>query len=56
MCNYSKLKEEASENFEGDLWYLLRDFDIISDIALKPYPLYDKIVLYKIDGLQNNEI
>ena len=56
MCNYSKLKEEASENFEGDLWYLLRDFDIISDIALKPYPLYDKIVLYKIDGLQNYEI
>ena len=56
LCNYSKLKEESAENFESDLWYLMYDFDIISDIALKPYPLYEKLVIYKIDGLQNTEI
>ena len=56
LCNYSKLKEDSAENFESDLWYLMYDFDIISDIALKPYPLYEKLVIYKIDGLQNLQI
>jgi hypothetical protein len=31
-------------------------FDEIVDIALKDYPMYDKICEYKIDGLQNIEI
>ena len=34
----------------------MQDFDRISDIALKDYPLYERIVDLKIDGLQNNEI
>jgi hypothetical protein len=29
----------------------MHDFDIVADGALKDYPLYDKIVEYKIDGL-----
>ena len=41
LCNYSKLKQDSAENFEGDLWYLMYDFDQLSDIALKPYPLYE---------------
>ena len=28
----------------------MHDFDIVADGALKDYPLYDKIVEYKIDG------
>jgi len=23
LCNYSKLKEDSSENFESDTWYLI---------------------------------
>ena len=34
----------------------MHDFDIIADGALKNYPLYEKIVEYKIDGLQNIDI
>jgi hypothetical protein len=32
------------------------DFDGLCGRALKDYPLYEKIVLYKIDGRQNIEI
>ena len=31
-------------------------FDKIADVALKDYPLYEKIVECKIDGLQNIQI
>ena len=56
LCNYSKLKEDSAENFEGDLWYLMYDFDNVCEKALEHYPLYKKIVIYKIDGLQNIQI
>ena len=32
------------------------DFDRICETALAEYPMYEKIVQYKIDGLQNIEI
>ena len=53
LCNYARLKEDSSENFEGDTWYLMIDFDNISSKALAPYPLYERLVELKIDGLQN---
>ena len=56
LHNYSKLKEESAECFDGDLWYLMNDFDNLSEIALKPYPLYEALTTYKIDGLKNSEI
>ena len=56
LCNYSALKQDGEGEFEDDLWYLMYDFDTIADRALKNYPLYEKIVEYKIDGLQNIEI
>lgn len=56
LCNYSGLKEAAWGEFEKDVWYLMYDFDNLADKALKPYPLYDKLVEYKIDGMKNNEI
>ena len=56
LCNYSSLKQDGWGEFEKDLWYLMEDFDNIAEIALKPYPLYDRIAEYKIDGLQNIEI
>ena len=56
LCNYSLCKQESDGEYEKDLWYLMYDFDQIADIALKEYPLYEKIVEYKIDGLQNIDI
>ena len=34
----------------------MQEFDEIADIALKDYPLYDRICEYKVDGLQNVDI
>ena len=56
LCNYSTLKEDSWGEFEKDLYFLMEDFDKISDTALKNYPLYERIVEYKIDGLQNADI
>ena len=56
LCNYSKLKQDSYESFQGDTWYLMRDFDSVSDRALRPYPLYERLVDLKIDGLQNIDI
>ena len=56
LCNYSKLKQDSWDQFEGDTWYLLYDFENICDKALEEYPLYMKIVECKIDGLQNIDI
>lgn len=53
LCNYSKLKEEAYDNSESDLWYLVYDFENVCDKALADYPLYMRIVECKIDGMQN---
>ena len=56
LCNYSKLKQDSWDRFEGDTWYLMIDFDRIDEIALRDYPLYERLVDMKIDGLQNVEI
>ena len=56
FCNYSRLKQDSWDNFQSDTWSIMQDFDRISDIALKDYPLYERIVDLKIDGLQNIDI
>lgn len=56
LCNYSKLKQDSWEQLQGDLKWLIEDFDNTADRALKDYPLYEKIVECKIDGKQNIEI
>ena len=56
LCNYSELKEKSYGNFESDTWYLIEAFDELIEGALIDYPLYSKLVKYKIDGLQNIEI
>ena len=56
LCNYSKLKQGAEGRFNADTWYLLYDFENTCDRALKDYPLYMRIVEYKIDNLSNLEI
>ena len=56
LCNYSKLKEDSYDQFEGDTWYLIQSFEEICDKALKDFPIYLRIVELKIDKKQNNEI
>lgn len=56
LCNYSKLKEDSYGHFDTNTWYLLYDFENVCDKALEPYPLYLRLVEYKIDGMQNIEI
>lgn len=57
LCNYSKVKENCWGNFDDDWWFLMEDFDNLTQRALKQdYPeLYD-IMVYKIDGMQNKDI
>ena len=56
LCNYSRLKQDSYDRFEEDTWYLIYDFERICDKALEEYPLYMRIVDYKIDGMQNIDI
>ena len=56
LCNYSKLKEDSWGDFEHDMWYLLYDFEQTCDKALAPYPMYQRLLECKIDGLQNIDI
>ena len=56
LCNYSRLKQDSWDQFKGDTWYLMQAFDAISEKALKDYPMYQRIVELKIDGLQNIKI
>ena len=56
LCNYSKLKEDSWGYFENDMWCLIYDFENVCDKALEKYPLYKRIIEYKIDGLQNIDI
>ena len=56
LCNYSRLKQDSWGNFESDTWYLIYDFEILCEKALERFPLYMRIVEYKIDGMQNIDI
>ena len=56
LCNYSRLKQDSYEAFDGDTYYLIYDFEKICDKALENYPLYMKIIECKIDGMQNVDI
>ena len=43
LNNYERLKLEAADRIQDDIWYLMYDFDKIIDEALKDYPIYKKI-------------
>lgn len=56
LCNYSRLKEDSWSRLTSDTWALIYDFERTCDKALERYPLYMRIVEYKIDGMQNKDI
>ena len=56
LCNYAVLKEDCVGQYDRDLWYLMEDFDGLAARSLSDYPMYKRIVEYKIDGMQNVDI
>lgn len=57
LCNYSALKEDCWGKFSSDAYYMMLDLDnLIDDTLEEKYPLYLKLLIYKIDGKQNVEI
>jgi hypothetical protein len=57
LCHYAQLKEDAWDNLNGDIKWLIVDLENAVDAALKEdYPLYYDLVIYKIDGLSNLQI
>lgn len=57
LCNYSALKQEAWGKFDNDCYYMMEDLDNLIEKTLRDdYPLYYKLLIYKIDGRQNAEI
>lgn len=56
LTHYSALKEDSWGHFNGDLWYIMQDFDNLLNKALSDNPYYETIVRMKIDGRTNQEI
>lgn len=50
------LEARSEGQFEGDTWYMVQDFKPLVERALEKYPMYQRIVQYKADKLQNVEI
>lgn len=57
LCFYSKLKEECYDDLQGDMHFLLLDLeDLVVQTLEEEYPLLYDIVIWKIDGLTNEQI
>ncbi len=57
LCNYTGLKLETWNKLGSDMKWMLVDFENLIERALKyKYPMYYKLILYKIDGRTNLEI
>lgn len=57
LCNYSKFKQDSYGRFYTDSYYLIQDLETLIDTTLKEkYPLYFKLLIYKIDGKSNVQI
>lgn len=53
---YSKLKTNASEKFETDMYWVLYDFEKLADDSLRNHPMLYDIMVDKVENLQNKEI
>ena len=57
LRNYSRLKEDCYGKFYTDGYYMMEVLEDLVDKSLKEkYPLYYKLLIYKIDGKSNLEI
>lgn len=57
LCYYQILKQESWEDLHGDMrWHLIDLENLVTEALEEKYPLLYDIVIWKIDGLTNNEI
>lgn len=56
LCNFPKLKEGSRDAFQGDTWYMIQDFEKLARKVLTKYPMYGRIVQYKLELRPNTEI
>lgn len=56
LCNYTRFKGISYGDFDGDIWYIMLDFDNLLKKSLAQKPVYQSIVQKKIAGLTNDEI
>lgn len=57
LCNYSLLKQKTKEEVDNDIKWVLEDLERVIDTALaEKYPMYFDILVWKIDGKNNQEI
>ena len=57
LKNYAKFKEDTYSNFESDGYYIIKDLETLIDTTLKvEKPIYFKILIYKIDGIDAERI
>ena len=53
---FPAMKGRSNGNFESDAWAFCMDFEPLMERALADYPMYKRIIEYKMDRLQNTEI
>ena len=57
LCDYQRLMTSARNGSSfAETWSLMEDFNNLMRRALANYPVYQRLVECKIDGLQNTEI
>lgn len=56
LCYYPQLKEECWDDLHSDMHYLLFDLENLALEALKDYPVLLDLLVWKIDGLSNEQI
>ena len=53
---FPALKAHSTTDFQNDLWYFCQDFEKLLEEALEDYPIYQRIVYYKMMRMPNIEI
>lgn len=57
LCYYQILKQESWEDLHGDMrWHLIDLEDVTEQALAEKYPLLYDLVIWKIDGLTNEQI
>lgn len=56
LQNYSRLKQDSCDRFESDTYYLMQALEQITDSALREYPIFQTVLVLKIDGVSNADI
>ncbi|MEG1519314.1 MAG: hypothetical protein RR358_05865 [Cetobacterium sp.] len=57
LVNYHKLVQNAYDDLNSDVRWMLKDLEDIIDKSLKEeFPMYYDLIIYKLDGKSNTEI